>query len=98
MYLIYKSCNSVKKQHSTDLSNQCVTSDVISPVSYPNYIKDMEKRSIKRVLDRCIYFALLGSITDWKTHFTVAQNEMFDAVYEKKMKDHPDLKDTIQFC
>ena len=34
-----------------------------------------------------LYFSHTGTIGDWRNHFTVAQNELFDRLYNEKMAD-----------
>ena len=44
-----------------------------------------------------IFFSFVGIAADWKTHFSDKENQVFDAVYNEKMDNFPDLKAKIKF-
>uniref|UniRef100_A0A665TNU7 Sulfotransferase n=1 Tax=Echeneis naucrates TaxID=173247 RepID=A0A665TNU7_ECHNA len=66
-------------------------------------MKDIPQANYKQVSEEMFnhqngMFMRKGTIGDWKNHFTVAQNERFDQVFQKEMKDFPvsfiwDIKD-----
>ncbi|XP_077861411.1 sulfotransferase 1B1-like [Saccoglossus kowalevskii] len=69
-----------------------VSEEVLSRiVEYSTFEKMRDNQSVKIIPDftensQTLKFIRKGVVGDWKNHFTVAQNEHFDAVYAHRMK------------
>uniref|UniRef100_A0A1A8GDA2 Sulfotransferase n=1 Tax=Nothobranchius korthausae TaxID=1143690 RepID=A0A1A8GDA2_9TELE len=86
---IDKLCSFLGISPSADVKDK-----VVSGVQFDNMKKNkMANYSTIPVMDFKISpFMRKGKVGDWKNHFTVAQNQVFDEDYRKKMKDP-----TLQF-
>ncbi|XP_069028073.1 amine sulfotransferase-like [Embiotoca jacksoni] len=75
-----------------DLSDDQLTS-VVTHSTFHN-MKKIPQASYEQVPGELLNhhqgrFMRKGTIGDWKNHFTVAQNERFDEVFHREMKDFP---------
>lgn len=79
-----KLCNFLGLSPSAEEKNR-----IANGVQFDNMKKDnMANYSTNPVMDFKISpFMRKGKVGDWRTHFTVAQNEEFDEDYKKKMED-----------
>uniref|UniRef100_A0A8C6Q6Q4 Sulfotransferase n=1 Tax=Nothobranchius furzeri TaxID=105023 RepID=A0A8C6Q6Q4_NOTFU len=86
---IDKLCSFLGISPSADVKDK-----VVSGVQFDNMKKNkMANYSTIPVMDFKISpFMRKGKVGDWKNHFTVAQNQVFDEDHRKKMKDP-----TLQF-
>ncbi|XP_077988616.1 sulfotransferase 2A1-like [Glandiceps talaboti] len=84
--------NSVLKKVSTFIGRPMSDDEIQSladSISFDNMKKnDREKYNVSTVDDKVSPFIRKGAIGDWKTHFTVAQSELFDDEIVKKLKEN----------
>uniref|UniRef100_A0A3B4AN13 Sulfotransferase n=1 Tax=Periophthalmus magnuspinnatus TaxID=409849 RepID=A0A3B4AN13_9GOBI len=97
---------SAVKKMADFLSIELTEDEVQQVVKHSTFknMKEMSKANYKRAHPNLIdhkegTFMRKGTIGDWKNHFTVTQNERFDKVFEREMKDVPasfiwDIRDT----
>ncbi|XP_075410089.1 amine sulfotransferase-like [Tenrec ecaudatus] len=87
---VLKICSFLEKE----LSDEAVD-DVVRKATFrnmksdpqANYDKFVREEVGARTEDGC--FLRKGTIGDWKRHLTVEQSEMFDRIFQRKMKDIP---------
>ncbi|XP_034380863.1 amine sulfotransferase-like isoform X2 [Arvicanthis niloticus] len=87
---VLKICNFLEKELSEEdvdaVVRQATFQNMKSdPVANYNYIMNKEVG----VRNNDGYFLRKGTIGDWKNHLTVEQNERFDMIFKKNMKNFP---------
>ncbi|XP_055981227.1 amine sulfotransferase-like [Sorex fumeus] len=86
---VQKLCNFLGKELSDDDVDA-----VVRQATFKN-MKSDSRANLSNILKKEVgtksdgHFMRKGTIGDWKNHFTVAQSERFDMIFQRKMKDIP---------
>ncbi|KAM9666955.1 amine sulfotransferase-like [Trichechus inunguis] len=87
---VLKICRFLEKE----LSDEAVD-DVVRQATFQNMKSDPQANYVQILKSKLVirtdegHFLRKGTIGDWKRHFTVEQSEMFDRIFQRKMKDFP---------
>ncbi|XP_045150222.1 amine sulfotransferase-like [Echinops telfairi] len=87
---VLKICSFLEKE----LSDETVD-DVVRKATFQNMKSDPQANYNKIIKEEVgvrtddVCFLRKGTVGDWKHHLTVEQSEMFDRIFQRKMKDIP---------
>ncbi|KAM9233142.1 amine sulfotransferase-like [Dugong dugon] len=87
---VLKICHFLEKELSDEAVDAVVRQATFQNMKsdpQANYVQILKSQLAMRTDEG--HFLRKGTIGDWKRHFTVEQSEMFDRIFQRKMKDFP---------